>query len=214
MMGAIGSRIVRLGGWVLLVLVAVSPVLSQRSASAPADASEAVASLEAELKNTSGLIQRFGVLRYLPAAALAAGDPDKAERYANELQPLATEIASTTRLDVSSLSNSATHTSNIILGLIEIQKGNTSKAREHLLASGRISGVTPPDLATFGPNMLLAKKLIENGERDAVLRYLDLCAAFWRLKDGRIAMWKSKVSRGIVPDFGANNRYVTETWPR
>ena len=207
-------RLFRLGSIVLLVLASATATFSQLKPPTPDEATKAVAHLEAKLKEPQPPIQRFGVLLFLPSASLAAGDTEKAKMYANQLQPLAAEIAASTRLDLSSLSNAATHNSNIILGLIEFQKGKTNKAKEHLLAAGRIIGNTPPYLASFGPNMLLAKKLVEAGERDAVLQYLDMCAGFWKLEDGRIAKWKKQISNGIVPDFGANNRYVAQTWPR
>ncbi len=213
-MFGIDHRLVRFGAIVLLVLASATATFSQLKPPTPDEAVKAVADLEAKLREPQHPIRRFGVLLFLPSAWLAAGDTEKAEKYAKQLQPLAAEIDASTGLDLSSLSNAATHNSNIILGLIEFQKGNTSEAKEHLLAAGRIRGITPPYLASFGPNMLLAKKLIEAGERDAVLEYLDMCAGFWKLEDGRIAKWKKQVSSGIVPDFGANNLYVAQVWPR
>ena len=65
---------------------------------------------------------------------------------------------------------------------------------------------------SFGPNMTLAKELIEKGEKDAVLQYLDLCAKFWKSgkespDGGELEKWKAQVRKGELPNFGANLWY-------
>ena len=47
------------------------------------------------------------------------------------------------------------------------------------------AGATPgsPQLDSFGPNMTLAKELLEKGQPDVVLHYFALCKNFW--EDGR-----------------------------
>jgi hypothetical protein len=60
---------------------------------------------------------------------------------------------------------------------------------------------------SFGPNMTLAKALIESGEKATVLEYFDLCGEFWRLHRGRLDDWREAVKAGRTPDFGANLFY-------
>src|SRR5438046_1216100 len=56
------------------------------------------------------------------------------------------------------------HEANQILGLAALQQGNVRLARHYLLAAGKTPG--SPQLDSFGPNMVLAQKLLERGERD------------------------------------------------
>jgi hypothetical protein len=60
---------------------------------------------------------------------------------------------------------------------------------------------------TFGPNMSLAKDLVEKGERDSVLAYFELCRKFWEKDEGRLDQWSRDVKSGKVPDFGGNLSY-------
>lgn len=62
--------------------------------------------------------------------------------------------------------------------------------------------------------MLLAKKLLESGERETVLQYLDSCAGFWRMEDGRLEKWKTIIKQGGMPDFGSNIRFYLDWWDR
>jgi hypothetical protein len=60
---------------------------------------------------------------------------------------------------------------------------------------------------SFGPNVSLAKDLLEKGERDAVIQYLELCRKFWKLDNGRLDQWIKEIKAGKVPQFGANLVY-------
>ncbi|MGB9283993.1 MAG: hypothetical protein WCB59_08250, partial [Candidatus Sulfotelmatobacter sp.] len=62
-------------------------------------------------------------------------------------------------------------------------------------------------LDTFGPNMMLAKELLEKGERKSVLEYFDLCGKFWGDDDKKLVQWRSAVISGSDPGFAANLRY-------
>ena len=97
----------------------------------------------------------------------------------------------------------AQHQVNIVLGRVALAEADVASAREHLLAAGRVEG--SPVLGSFGPNMALAKELLERGERDAVLEYLGLCSRFWDRK--RLGVWAGVVRAGRTPDFGSNLIY-------
>jgi hypothetical protein len=49
------------------------------------------------------------------------------------------------------------------LGLIAVHKNDIETARRELLESGKTPG--SPTLNSFGPNMILAKELLEKGAR-------------------------------------------------
>lgn len=102
-------------------------------------------------------------------------------------------------------SGNATFFGNMVLGQVALHRGDKAAARAYLLASGRTRG--SPQLDSFGPNMALAKELLEAGESDAVLQFFDSCGVFWKLDHGLMQQWKDAVAAGRIPDFGANLRY-------
>ena len=91
------------------------------------------------------------------------------------------------------------------LGLIALENGYIDAAKAHLIASGNTPG--SPQLDTFGPNMLLAKALLDHNHKNVVLEYLDQLRIFWEMEDGKIDHWKNQIDRGEAPDFGANLVY-------
>lgn len=91
---------------------------------------------------------------------------------------------------------------NLVLGRLAVHDGQMDAAKAHLLASGKSPGATA---SSFGPNMNLAKDLLEKGQRDAVLEYFALCRKFW--PKGPLDAWTAEVQRGETPDFGANLAY-------
>ncbi|MDE0008320.1 MAG: hypothetical protein OXS50_08575 [Gammaproteobacteria bacterium] len=97
----------------------------------------------------------------------------------------------------------AHHQANVVLGRIALAEGDVATAREHLLAAGRVEG--SPVLGSFGPNMALARDLLQHGEREAVLAYFDLCSHFW--DSDKLADWTVLVRAGRMPDFGGNLVY-------
>jgi hypothetical protein len=89
---------------------------------------------------------------------------------------------------------------NTILGRLALREGDVERAKRHLLSAGRTAG--SPALGSFGPTMVLAKELLERGERDVVLEYLDRCAAFWTSGREALQKWAADVRAGSMPDFG------------
>jgi len=95
--------------------------------------------------------------RYYALADLAKSevnkDLSKAEDFAKEL------------LHLSSIESrdwnygNAIHIGNMVLGQVALRKGEIEKAEMYLLRSGQTPG--SPQLDTFGPNMSLAKELLE-----------------------------------------------------
>jgi hypothetical protein len=165
---------------------------------------------EAQLAQTTDPSRRFHMLTKLAPAALSAGDTEKARAFAKELMDLGDQIKSQPGFGPGNYGRSL-FIGNTVLGLIAFNANDIPKAKEHLLAAGRIS-VGNPTLKSFGPNMLLAKKLLEKGETETVIEYLDLCASFWTNQNGKLDKWKAAVKQGEIPDFGGNLGYEIETW--
>ncbi|MCP9237639.1 hypothetical protein [Lewinella sp. JB7] len=102
----------------------------------------------------------------------------------------------------------AVHQANTILGLLALEENRIDHAVEYLNAAASTPGSS--QLRGFGPNMLLAQKLLVAGRTRAVLRYLDRCGKFWKLSFGRLWLWKVAIRSGRVPDFGANLSHLLD----
>ena len=148
------------------------------------------------------MAERFYSLGKMAQAAYDAGELAKATQHAEELLSLANGRETDWNY------GNAIHHGNRILGLVALRRGDKEKAKAYLLASGRTLG--SPQLNSFGPNMSLAKALLEAGEQKVVLDYLKLCTAFWKTpkKIAKLQEWSATIEAGRLPDFGANLVYV------
>ena len=124
---------------------------------------------------------------------------DEARQYALELRELAPKLARNVN------SGQAVQDFNLVLGRLALKDGQMEQAKAHLLAAGHSSG--SPVMGSFGPNMSLAKDLLEKGETETVLQYFDLCRAFWKSHPEKLDRWAAEVKAGSIPDFGANLVY-------
>lgn len=142
-------------------------------------------------------VERGSLLPYIATIALEAGETAKARGYAEEMLKKAGDDSRGWN------GGNLVHHGHLVLGRIALHDGDTKTAQEHLLAAGKTQG--SPQLNSFGPNMTLAKELLEKGERQTALEYLKLCGSFW--KDGRLEAWSQEIQAGKIPDFGANLEY-------
>jgi len=102
----------------------------------------------------------------------------------------------------------AIHHANIFLGRIALKNGDIEAAKAYLINAGNTPG--SPQLNSFGPNMSLAKELLEIGEISVVLMYFDLREKFWQLQFQEMFgfhAWRSQIKNGQIPDFKANMAY-------
>lgn len=142
--------------------------------------------------------ERESLLPELAKIALEAGQTAKARGYAEEmLKPAGGNSSQGWN------TGNMIHHGHLVLGRIALREGDTKTAQEHLLAAGKTQG--SPQLNSFGPNMTLAKELLEKGERQVVLEYFKLCGSFW--KRSELEVWSKEVQAGKIPDFGANLEY-------
>lgn len=160
-------------------------------------ARQALKQFERSLASTVDERERSYKLKYLAKAAFEAGDMKKARAYATEL--LNKAIQNNWNY------GNAVHHGNLILGRLALKSGDLEKAKEHLIEAGKTPG--SPQLNSFGPNMTLAKELLEKGEREIVIEYFQLCAKFWKMRRDRLEKWTSIVKEGGIPDFRANLYY-------
>jgi len=153
---------------------------------------------ERSLGRTKDGMTREALLSFVATVAVEAGENEKARTYATELL----EKAGNSKEEYWNRGN-AVHYGHLVSGRIALIDGDLKAAKAHLLRAGQTPG--SPNLGSFGPNMTLAKELLEKGERQIVLEYFKLCHTFW--KDEKLEEWSSVVRAGRVPDFGANLNY-------
>jgi hypothetical protein len=147
---------------------------------------------------------RFYLTTKIAPTALAAGETKKAKVYALALLQQATTMKNDWNY------GNAIHVGNLVLGLIALESNDVTEAKRLLLEAGKTPG--SPQLNSFGPNMLLAQRLLAKGEREAVFQYFDLCAKFWKMEQGRLGQWKEVAIEDGTPDFRANLDYQLSTW--
>jgi hypothetical protein len=134
-------------------------------------------------------------------AASDAADYDRAESKARELLAMAESDPK------DPLYGHAIYYGNLVLGRVALGRDHdVVKAKEALLAAGKSHGSAV--LNSFGPNMSLAKELLEAGERDSVLEFFDECRSFWRMGKAKLDAWSADIKGCCrLPHFGANLVY-------
>ena len=174
--------------------------LSRKSGESKREAAaKSLKQLEKALSSTTEEINRFYMLKGLAKVAFESGDMEKAKTYATELLNKAAHYKNNWNY------GNAIHHGNLILGRIALKSGDLEKAKEYLIEAGKTPG--SPQLNSFGPNMTLAKELLEKSEKEVVIKYFQLCADFWEMGKDDLKNWTSIVKEGGVPDFGANLDY-------
>ena len=143
--------------------------------------------------------ERFYALGELAKRSFNAGNVPQARKHAEELAKAAPQYVGNWNY------GNAIQDSNIVLGRIAVLEGRIADAKRHLLEAGKSPG--SPQMDTFGPNMTLAKDLIEKGEKATVIEYFGLCKEFWEHERGRLDIWAAQVASGNTPDFGQNLYY-------
>lgn len=143
--------------------------------------------------------KRFYALNCAAKESMNVGKKEEAKKYAEELNALMGKYPKDWNY------GNAVQDVPIVLGRLALREGKIDEAKTHLLEAGKSPG--SPQINSFGPNMTLAKDLIEKGEKEVVIQYFDLCAKFWEMDFGKLAAWKAQVEKGETPDFGPNLLY-------
>jgi hypothetical protein len=161
---------------------------------------DAFAELEKSYSQETDELKRWWMLPNLANKAFEAGEENKARVYAEELLERAQQPGHFYQEN-----GRAIYYGHLVMGRLALRDGDLSKGKEHLLKSATTKGDS--SLKSFGPNMTLAKELLERGERDVVIRFLKLCTNFWKTPDHQPEQWMWQIEQGKMPDFGANLRY-------
>ena len=92
---------------------------------------------------------------------------------------------------------------HMVLGRVALKRGDVETAKRELLLAGATPG--SPQLDSFGPNMSLAKDLLEKKQADTVIEYFALCVKFWKLEDGNLIVRR----RPIFLQCGGSTRMAS-----
>jgi hypothetical protein len=132
---------------------------------------------------------KFGDLSlpYLAMQAIQAGEFDKAQDYASQT------------LRSPSPAYDSVHPGNIVLGLVALNRDqDVASAKMYLVSAGKTKG--SPILDRWGPNLALAKALLDKGENEAVLEYFQSCKSFVT-KNPKLDDWIALLKGGRTPDL-------------
>ncbi len=155
-----------------------------------------LAEARSDLEKAANEYERWVALGKFGFWSVDSGDFEAAAGAAKELLGLADRYQTDWNY------GNVIHKCNLIQGRIALRRGDVETAKEHLLAAGRTRG--SPQLDSYGPNMMLARELLEVGEREAVLQYLELCGVFWKCDVGCLDIWRDLIKQGRTPNFSAN----------
>jgi hypothetical protein len=88
-------------------------------------------------------------------------------------------------------------------GILHLESKDILKAKECLLDSIRVCREHSDFVRTgiFGFHVMLAERLLEQGERQTVVNYLTECAHVWSHEKELIGLWISAVNAGEKPEF-------------
>jgi tetratricopeptide (TPR) repeat protein len=111
--------------------------------------------------------------------------------------PGAAEFA---KIQLGSKDKSAPQRANTILGRVALRSGDVASAKQYLLDSSKSEAAN--DISLSGPSMSLAKELLEKGERETVLQYLDNCLTLWPRGENVLQVWIADIRKGKTPNFG------------
>ena len=145
----------------------------------------------------------IGRARLVPLAELAifaaeCGAQDRVDRYITEartLRPGPPEL----------------HSLLTAAGIVAIDSGNISEAKDYLLESVRVCSkggqpCVPSRLRAF--HVGLANKLLEHGEEEPVVKYLAHCQVVWSHQRALIAEWINRIRAGERPEFLTSSFFV------
>lgn len=174
-----------------------------RAAPTPAErahwSAKALEQRDRSLRLSSDAATRAGQLSETAKTALRADAPQRAEQAARE----ALELAGPHRADPRF--GPALHDAHMVLGRIALRRGDVEQAKAHLADSARIAG--GGTLSSFGPNLGLARDLLERGERAAVLDYLEACRKFWTYPRSPLERWIRELREGGRADLSSQPDY-------
>lgn len=136
--------------------------------------------------------QRFFDMPRASVAYYMLGFYNEARGIANEMKALPKAYSGTWN------DGNLAYYSNWIFGMLALDAGKVETSKELLLLSGECGG--SPQLNSFGPNMRLAKRLLERGEKETFLEFLDLIERFWKNGENWLTIWREVVEKNREPN--------------
>ncbi len=200
------KTIKRLRSMIMLICISLTMSAIIRAQNPPPNSNKQVSESQNEQPKTDAVEKEFYQLTIMAPNDLAAGETDNAKEYAEKLLKQAEAFKKNWNY------GNAVHTANIFLGQIALKSGDVDEAKHFLLEAGKTPG--SPQLNSFGPDMSLAKNLLEKHERETVIEYFEFCAKFWKSGGERLDKWKTAVLDKKSPDFGPNLVYYSGDLPR
>jgi hypothetical protein len=89
------------------------------------------------------------------------------------------------------------------LGRGAFNRGDYDTAKRDLMLAASTPGGAV--LSSFGPDLKLAKELLDKGETETVIQFLTACKSFW--KNPAIDQWVVEIKAGQRPSLGRNARH-------
>jgi tetratricopeptide (TPR) repeat protein len=160
-----------------------------RSTDAAAAAKSALAQYDVLLKSADERA-RPRVLDQAAEACLLAGDDERAAKLAEEL--LKTSVGDPGY-------GEWIHEGHRILGHVALNGDKVDVAKAELLKAGKTEGSR--SLESMGPQLTLAKALLEKGEKDAVLAYLERVHDLWPRGQEAVTKWIEQIKAGEKPEL-------------
>jgi hypothetical protein len=157
------------------------------------EACKALVELQKAYEMTSMEASKFAKLPDLARVAYIAGEWDKAKTYAEMMLKQAPSFKEMWPY------GNGVHYGNVILGRLALRAGDINSAKGYLLSAALVPG--SPQLGSFGPDITLAKELLEAGEIDSVIIYFEQCSTFWKMGKERLQKWVQILKSGGSPDF-------------
>ena len=143
--------------------------------------------------------ERFYPLNDIAKLSFELGDHDAAERFARMALTVARDYTDDWNY------GNAIHDGHMVLGRVALARGKREEAKRRLLLAGQTPG--SPQLGSFGPNVSLARDMLDAGELETVLEYFRLCKLFWKSERRPLEKWLVTLEQGGRPDFDNNLLY-------
>ncbi len=191
--------------FLISVTMMLSTAFAENVKSNTAEKEKSIAAIKSEIKKEKNPTKNFYLLSQLvrkyASEKLTAGIVKDAKESADSLLAVSGQFKDDWNY------GNAVHHSNLVLGRLDLLNGKTEDAKKHLKLAAQTPG--SPQLKTFGPNMTLAKELLEKSEKTAVLEYFEDCLEFWKSKFARqeIDEWKIAIANGKIPEFNGHLVY-------
>jgi hypothetical protein len=132
------------------------------------------------------------LLPVLASLAFEVKDDQAAKTYATQALDVAEQRSDI--IEGIAVGPQAIHDANDVLGRIALRVGDVQLAQEYLLKAAATPG--GGSMSALGPRMTLAQALLDHGERDVVLEYLEKIKTSWKSGGVQLDHWTVAIRKG------------------